>query len=166
MSQTAEQAFARALVQSLIGERGHLPIAKALSDIDLELSGQRIDGLPYTIHQLISHMTYWQDFMLAHVRGEQPQRPPIPAESWPQEDRAADEMAWQQVLDDFLQGIDSACELAQTLELATPLVHVPTETVAGFLRNIASHNTYHLGEIVIIRRLLGSWPPPGGGYPA
>ena len=30
-------------------------------------------------------------------------------------------------------------------------------------RNIASHNSYHLGEIVLIRRLFSAWPP--GGYP-
>ncbi|WP_322907002.1 DinB family protein [Paenibacillus sp. SGZ-1009] len=166
MNVTAEQAFARALVQSLVGERGHLPIARALSDIDLQLAGQQVAGLPYTIYQLVSHMRYWQDFMLAHVRGEQPSRPPSVADSWLEHTNAADEASWQVVLDDFLQGIDSACELANTLELAQPLALIPTETIAGFLRNIASHNTYHLGEIVIIRRLLGSWPPPGGGYPA
>ncbi|MFD1884776.1 DinB family protein [Paenibacillus wenxiniae] len=166
MSDTAEQAFSRALVQSLVGERGHLPIARALSDIHLKLAGEQVQGLPYTIYQLVSHMSYWQDFMLAHVRGEQPARPPAVADSWPVQTNAADEASWQVVLDDFLQGIDTACELARTLELAQPLAFIPTETVAGFLRNIASHNTYHLGEIVIIRRLLGSWPPPGGGFPA
>ncbi|MGG3196403.1 hypothetical protein ABEP92_22145 [Priestia aryabhattai] len=36
----------------------------------------------------------------------------------------------------------------------------------GLLRNIASHNSYHLGEIVIMRRLNGAWPPPTGGFPA
>lgn len=166
MSVSAEQAFARTLVQSLIGERGHLPIAKALSDIDLSLSAEQVEGLPYTIYQLVSHMNYWQDFMLTHVRGEEPAHPVSPQASWPSEPSAPDEASWQQQLDDFLQGIDSACELATTLELAKPLVHIQTETVAGFLRNIASHNTYHLGEIVAIRRIQGAWPPPGGGYPA
>jgi len=25
------------------------------------------------------------------------------------------------------------------------------------------HGTYHLGQVVLIRRMLGAWPPPGGG---
>jgi hypothetical protein len=28
---------------------------------------------------------------------------------------------------------------------------------------IATHNTYHLGRIVLLRQLFGSWPPPSGG---
>ena len=31
------------------------------------------------------------------------------------------------------------------------------------LHTIASHNSYHLGQIVLVRQLLGAWPPPGGG---
>ncbi|YCI27144.1 DinB family protein [Paenibacillus sp. Z6-24] len=160
-----QQYFARVLVQSLIGERGHLPIAKALSDIDLELSGRTVQGVPYSIYQLVSHMNYWQEYMLAHVRGEQPERPQNVSESWPQESQAIDEITWQQLLDDFLHGIDTACELARTVDLSAGLKHFPGETAAGLLRNIASHNTYHLGEIVVLRRLAGKWPPPGGGYP-
>lgn len=166
MTMFSQEAFSKALVQSLIGERGHLPIARALSDIDLELSGRSLEHSPYTIYQLISHMNYWQDFMLTHLKGEKPQMPANVSESWPTEVQAVDEATWQDVLDRFLQGIDYACELARTVNLEQPLVHFPGETAAGLLRNIASHNTYHLGEIVLLRRLFGAWPPPGGGYPA
>ena len=28
---------------------------------------------------------------------------------------------------------------------------------------IQGHNSYHLGQIVVLRQLLGAWPPPHGG---
>jgi uncharacterized damage-inducible protein DinB len=29
---------------------------------------------------------------------------------------------------------------------------------------IASHNSYHAGQVVFLRRMLGTWPPPSGGF--
>lgn len=159
-------AFGQALVKSLVGERGHIPIARALPDITLELAGQQIDVLPYTIYQLVQHMNYWQDFMLAHLEGGNPQRPGSVQESWPDESAPADEAALRNAIGHLLQGVDRAVAIAQTAQLDEPLAHFPGETKGGLLRNIASHNSYHLGEIVLLRRLHGAWPPPGGGYPA
>ncbi|MHA6531665.1 DinB family protein [Paenibacillus sp. BAC0078] len=162
----ANLAFGQALVKSLVGERGHIPIARALPDITLELAGQRTEGVPYTIYQLVKHMGYWQDFMLTHLEGGKPQMPGSVQESWPDEDAPADEVQLKDAIEHLLQGIEKAVAIAQTAQLDEPLAYFPGETKGGILRNIASHNSYHLGEIVLLRRLHGAWPPPGGGYPA
>lgn len=159
-------AFGQALVKSLVGERGHIPIARALPDITLELAGQRTEGVPYTIYQLVRHMSYWQDFMLTHLEGGNPQRPSSVQESWPDEGAPGDEAELRDAIGHLLQGVEKAVALAQTVQLDEPLANFPGETKGGILRNIASHNSYHLGEIVLLRRLHGAWPPPGGGYPA
>lgn len=65
----SNHAFGQALVKSLVGERGHIPIARALPDLTLELAGYTIEGIPYSIYQLVKHMGYWQDFMLTHLEG-------------------------------------------------------------------------------------------------
>jgi hypothetical protein len=31
------------------------------------------------------------------------------------------------------------------------------------LYQLAAHNSYHVGQIVVLRQALGAWPPPGGG---
>ena len=160
------QSFAQTLVKSLVGERGHIPIAKALPDIDLELAGRTHEAMPYTIYQLVKHMHYWQQFMLDHVEGRKPQMPAHVSDSWPVETGPKDEASWQQDLQAFLSDIDRAISIAETAPLHDPLLYFPGETIGGLLRNIASHNSYHLGEIVLLRRFYGAWPPPGGGYPA
>ncbi|EIT86420.1 hypothetical protein A374_05641 [Fictibacillus macauensis ZFHKF-1] len=161
----ANQAFSEALVKSLVGERGHLPIARALSDLDEALVGKEIEGVPYTIYQLVWHMNYWQTFLLQYLEGKQPERPKSVTESWP-EQKAPTSEEWQRTLAAFLNGLDQAISYAKSLPLDEGVNFFPTESNAGILRNIASHNTYHLGEIVLLRRLFGAWPPPGGGYPA
>ncbi|ETT56201.1 DinB family protein [Paenibacillus sp. FSL P4-0338] len=162
----SNQAFGQALVKSLVGERGHIPIARALPDLTLELAGYTIEGIPYSIYQLVKHMGYWQDFMLTHLEGGQPQRPTSVQESWPAEKAPSEESQLQEAITHLLEGVEKAVSIAQTAQLDEPLAHFPGETKGGLLRNIASHNSYHLGEIVLLRRLQGAWPPPGGGYPA
>jgi len=162
----ANQSFGQALVQSLVGERGHLPIARALPDISVELAGRVHEHMPYTIYQLVKHMHYWQQFMLTHIEGRKPQLPAHVMESWPEETGPQDEESWTADIQAFLAGIDQAVTIAKTAQLDDTLPYFPGETIAGLLRNIASHNSYHLGEIVLLRRFYGAWPPPGGGYPA
>lgn len=166
MMEQSNKAFSEALVKSLVGERGHLPIKNALTDIELDLAGKRISELPYSIYQLVKHMTYWQDFLLLAAQSKKTTLPASASESWPEEEAPSSEEEWKQTVQTFLDGIDQACTLAETVQLDKPLENWPTETPGGVLRNIASHNTYHLGEIVVIRRLLSDWPPPTGGYPA
>ncbi|MBE7149343.1 DinB family protein [Bacillus mycoides] len=161
----SNKAFSQALVKSLRGERGHLPIKNALSDIDVALAGKRREELPYSIYQLVKHMTYWQDFLLLSAQGKKPALPAHVKESWPEEECPSSEEEWQQTIQYFLQGIEQACTIAQTVQLDKTLDEWPGETPGGVLRNIASHNSYHLGEIVLIRRLFSAWPPPTGGYP-
>lgn len=162
----SNQAFGQALVKSLVGERGHIPISRALSDITSELAGKRMEEAPYTIYQLLKHMSYWQNFLLTYIEGGKPQLPSSVAESWPNESVPDSETEWDRVVKQFLEGIDKAVGYASNEQLDEAIEHFPTETKAGILRNIASHNSYHLGEIVLLRRMFGAWPPPGGGYPA
>ncbi len=161
----SNQAFGEALVKSLIGERGHIPIARALPDITAELAGKRTGEAPYSIYQLLKHMSYWQSFLLTYLEGGKPLMPSHVMDSWPSEEAPENEEEWQAIVQHFLSGIDKACQIARSTQLDESIANFPTETKAGILRNIASHNSYHLGEIVLLRRINGAWPPPGGGYP-
>ncbi|MBY0200862.1 DinB family protein [Priestia megaterium] len=159
-------AFRDALIKSLRGDRGHLPTINAITDINMELASHKQEELPYSIYQLVKHMSYWQDFLLALAKGENPERPKSVSESWPEHPAPVDEEEWKKTIQHFCNGIDEACQLADTLAIEEPLDAWPSETPGGLLRNIASHNSYHLGEIVIMRRLNRAWPPPTGGFPA
>ncbi|MDC2864766.1 DinB family protein [Bacillus sp. BP-3] len=152
-------------MKSLLGERGHIPIKDAITDIDWELSGKQVENIPYSIYQLVMHMKYWQDFLLRGLHGEKLQLPADIKESWPVENMAENQEEWAEIIKGFLAGIDIACTIAQTTNLDEPLAQYPDVTRADTLRNIASHNSYHLGEIVLLRRLFEAWPPLGGGYP-
>ena len=113
----ANQSFGQALVKSLVGERGHIRIARALPDIDVTLAARTHEAMPYTIYQLVKHMHYWQQFMLEHLEGRKPQPPANASESWPEEKGPQDEATWKADIQAFLDGVDQAVTIAETAQL-------------------------------------------------
>ena len=113
MTQT-NTAFRDALIKSLRGERGHLPTINAITDINMELASHKQEELPYSIYQLVKHMSYWQDFLLALAKGENPEKPKSVSESWPEHPAPSDEEEWKKTIQHFCDGIDEACHLADT----------------------------------------------------
>jgi len=73
----------------------------------------------------------------------------------------------------FLTGADEAAAIAdRDAEQVQAVVRCPSPpskparrmTVREQLESLAAHNAYHLGRVVLLRQILGNWPPPSGGY--
>jgi uncharacterized damage-inducible protein DinB len=60
-----------------------------------------------------------------------------------------------------------AASSRQELDRQIETGHEVHENVAGSLEAVlwqmVAHNSYHVGQIAMIRRMLGAWPPRGGG---
>ena len=53
--------------------------------------------------------------------------------------------------------------LQRALEgLASELADRRIETKRDVL--VATHNAHHLGQVILLRQLLGAWPPPAGSW--
>jgi uncharacterized damage-inducible protein DinB len=155
--------FARVLGHALHGEGAHVEPSAALDGLDWRLAGVRPPGAPHSVFQLLKHMIYWQDLFLGRLTGASAPSPAHAAEGWPGPDSPTTEMEWQSTVDRFNQGLAAvqACVSVETLEEALPNWNHRTQAEA--IAIAAAHNSYHIGQIVIIRRILGAWPPPTGG---
>ncbi|MFO7171800.1 MAG: DinB family protein [Bacillota bacterium] len=152
----------RILQDALEGRGSHVSPTNALDGLDWELAGRRPPGSPHSIWEILQHMIFWQDFFLAWMRGERPAVPATAAASWP--DRTAPEGAaeWEGAVARFQKGLAEAmAEAEKDLEATIP--GSPGHSRADALVQLIGHNSYHLGQIVLLRRQLGAWPPPGGG---
>jgi uncharacterized damage-inducible protein DinB len=156
-----EQA-ADAARRALTGEWSHVSPTQALEGLDWRTAGERPGGSPYSVFRVLNHMVFWQEIYLDHLRGQTP--PPVPhdIDGWPGSDRPASAEEWAQAIARFQEGLGEANALARAEGLDEPLSgRIPTRHDA--LHLIASHNGYHVGQIVLLRRMLVAWPPPGGG---
>ncbi len=162
-------AAQQALTELLRGRGAHADPIACVEDLPAELALRRVDGFPHSIGELVFHMNYWMGYELARIRGERPKYPEHNAASFPSS--PLDVAAWDRVRRDFGWLLAEYGKLATSpraeLERQVESVHEGDKKVAGGVQDVlwqmVAHTSYHTGQIALIRRVLGAWPPRGGG---
>jgi uncharacterized damage-inducible protein DinB len=161
----------RSLIELFYGRGAHLSPLACIEDVSLELSAHRVESFPHTIWQLVSHMNYWMDYELRRIGGEGPTYPNHSGPDWPVNPSPAGEQEWKKtisILGELLGKLAvlaeaSPEELARDVQATDPCHAKLASTLRDVLWQTLVHNSYHLGQIAMLRQSLGAWPPKGGG---
>ena len=160
----------RALTELLRGKGAHVDPIACVEDLSPEVASQQAVGFPHSISQLVFHMNYWMDYELRRIRGLKPRYPEHNAESFPAA-ASVNAQPWNELRERLAALLAEFAALARssTAELNREIETVQDgdKKVAGTLEAVlwqmVVHNSYHVGQIALIRRALGTWPPRGGG---
>ncbi len=155
-----EAKFQKAFSDALTGRGAHAETAESLDGLTPEQAGAFVPGSPHTIFQTVNHLIYWHDFALAWLAGDKPATPEHAALSWPGTAVPADEAEWQQAVARFREGLAAFRERVDRGDLTE---QVGEKSAVEILQLIANHNSYHIGQIALLRRIQAAWPPPAGG---
>lgn len=149
------------LLQALSGRGSHVLVDPAVEEVSWKLVGECPQGAPHSIFQIVNHMSYWHDFALRWLGGDKPQTPKHAADSWPGETGPREAAEWQDAVSRFRASLAELRAWAESKQLGAD--RGGGKTALEILQMIASHNSYHIGQVAQLRRMLGAWPPPGGG---
>ncbi len=147
------------LLYLLRGGGAHLGFDDVIADFPPHLRGQKVEGAPHTAWQLVEHLRIAQWDILEFSRSPQHVSPEFPAAYWPKTPAPPDEQAWERSLAairDDLEAMQKLVEDPQS-DLFVRLPHGEGQTLLREALLIADHNAYHLGQLVLLRRLLGAW---------
>ena len=161
----------RALTELLRGKGSHADPLACVEDISAELAARQVAGFPHSIGQMVFHMNYWMSYELRRIRGERPAYPEHAAESWPATGAPGDAQEWDRLRRDLAWLLAEYAKLAKSspaeMQREIESAHAGDKKVSGTLEAVlwqmVAHNSYHLGQIAMVRRMLGAWPPRGGG---
>jgi uncharacterized damage-inducible protein DinB len=161
----------RALTELLHGKGAHADPMACVEDLSAELAERQVEAFPYSIGQLVFHMNYWMEYELRRIRGERQAYPEHNSESFPPTPSPADAKDWDGLRERFFSLLADFTALAnsssQEMQRQIETVHEGDKKVAGTLEAVlwqmVAHNSYHVGQIAMIRRELSVWPPRGGG---
>ena len=151
-------------LRALSGEKAHLSAKRALEGLTFETAGRKTDLMPYTIWQLLKHMNYWQQKWLDRLDGKPVAQDSSWKNGWTEEVNASSPEVLNKEVTSFLQSIEKVkniLEQGKVLEVTTNEYYSNQYEI---IQAMASHLSYHLGELVLLRRILGNWPPQSGGY--
>lgn len=141
-------------------EAWFVPLEQALQGLTAREAAWQPPGGGNTIWQTLNHLNYWNAFMLGRITGVPADGPPVANDATfgPAGD-PNDEEGWRaavararQVAEDLQAAVANLSEA----DLDRPLKDIGS--VAASLTAWAMHDAYHTGQIVLIRRMQGSWP--------
>jgi len=154
-----------AIREQLYGVNSHVHLLHALEGLPAEHAGRTLAGLPHSIFQNVHHMVFWQDMALARLRDEHPAFPASASESWIERTAPESENDWQAAIASLAEGLRSFEALIA--DDGYDLDRVVDSRRDGTAREeifwVQGHNSYHLGQIVLLREAFEAWPPPRGG---
>jgi uncharacterized damage-inducible protein DinB len=161
----------RAVIELLHGKGAHADPLACVEDLSAELAARYAEGFPHSIGQLVFHMNYWMDYELRRIRGLKPAYPEHNSESFPPAQSPTGAQEWDRLRKQFARLLAEFAALAKSspeeMQRQIETVHEADTKVAGTLEAVlwqmVAHNSYHAGQIAMIRRVLGAWPPGGGG---
>jgi uncharacterized damage-inducible protein DinB len=155
------------LIELLAGQGAHVDPLAMVRATDASLAGRVLPGASHTVWQLVWHLDYWMDYELRSLEGREPPYPRHAAESWPPTPAPLTAADWGAEQERFGRQLAGLKEWAARLEdpaVAGRLIHTAKqETVTDVLWQMAAHNSYHSGQIAMLLRAFGAWPPAGGG---
>ena len=154
-----DRALREHLVRLLSARQAHATWEDVVADIPPEHRGTTLQGAPYTPWQLLEHLRIAQRDILEFSRDPEHVSPEFPEGLWPETAEPPDEAAWKTSVDRFRTDLEAMVELVRepSTDLVTPLPHGTGQTVLREAMLVADHNAYHLGQLVLLRRMLGSW---------
>ena len=160
MRKTNHDVLPLAASRALSGTNSHVGPAKVLAGLDWRLAGQRPNGIPHSLFQLVNHMSYWQEWAVKWLDGKSPKAPKHAAGGWPGNVSPANRTEWERAARRFR---DTLLELDRRSRQGDLLSKRGKMTRLDMLLAMASHVSYHTGQVAFLRRQLGAWPPPSGG---
>lgn len=154
-----EQQIRNQLLKHLQNGEAFTPSEQILAGISLENAGKEAGGLPYTLWQQMEHLRIALWDILEFSRDPEYQSPQWPEAYWPDEKGPADKAALDSCREAIARGLSEMVQMLrdESNELFTPFPHGNGQTLFREAMLVVEHNAYHLGQIVIIRRLLGEW---------
>lgn len=145
------------LVYSLSGKGAHMSFDQAVKGFTMQLASRRVAGELHTAWQLVFHLWITQGDILEFSRNPDYESPPWPEGYWPKKD-APDSLAqWEETLRKFRADLAAMITLVRDRknDLLAPFAHGQGQTLLREALLVIDHNSYHVGQLVDLKRLLG-----------
>ena len=150
----------RAEVRNLVHGPSYMTFDDVVAGFPMTQINTRPPNVSYTPWHLLEHMRIPQRDILNCIQDEDYHHQRWPDDYWPASDAKADAKAWKKTVAQFRKDRAALEKIAASSRaaLGAPLPYAPKHTYIRELLIVSEHNTYHIGELAILRQVMGAWP--------
>ena len=154
-----DTALREHVVNLLKGGGAHASFDEAVKDMPVGLRGKRPQRAEHSAWEVLEHLRIAQWDILEFSRDPKHVSPEFPAGYWPKKPAPPKAQAWNKSVKAFRADLQAMIALVEdeSTDLHAKIPHGDGQTVLREALVLADHNAYHLGELVLLRRLLGAW---------
>ena len=154
-----DKALRQHLIKLLNGGEAHADFDQVIEDFPAELRGKTPKGAEHSPWTLLEHLRIAQWDILDFSRNPEYKAMEWPKDYWPETDAPPDAKAWDKSVDAFREDLKAMCDLVEDekTDLFAKIPHGDGQTILREALVLADHNSYHLGQMLLLRRLLGAW---------
>jgi hypothetical protein len=154
-----DRALRQHLAELLGKGNAHADWRDILAGIPEAMRGTKPPRAPHTAWQLLEHLRIAQWDILEFTRNSKHVSPKFPQGYWPVTEMAPSVTAWETSVKAFERDLAEMKELVSNpkTDLFARITHGDGQTILREALVLADHNAYHLGQIVLLRRMLGAW---------
>src|SRR4030095_8390544 len=158
MTEISDKALRDHVLYVLRGEGAHITFDDFVADFPIERCGERLEGLPYTAWQVLEHMRIAIWDILEFSRDAKHVSPKWPEGYWPPQDQGGTPELWNQTVEKFREDLKQIQDLVAdtTTDLLAKIRHGSGQTVLREALLVADHNSYHLGVLLAMSRILNA----------
>lgn len=142
------------VLKVLRGRSAHIDLKSALQDFPLDRINDRPGNSPHSAWDLLEHLRLAQWDILEFTRDPEHVSPTFPDGYWTKSEATPED--WKHSLAQVLADLLAMRELVadEATDLLAPLPHGNGQTVMREALLIADHNAYHIGQIMLIKKML------------
>ncbi len=149
-----QDAVREQLLKLLDGSQAHITLEKTVETFPEDRVNARVDGVPYSAWRIVEHMRLAQRDILDYVAADDYQELEFPAGYWPPDGKQASEAEWRDTIARFIADQEALKAIARDpqTDLTAPLPRNSKHTILRQLLIAGSHNSYHLGQLFVLKR--------------
>ena len=145
---------------SLDWDQAHIPLDVALKGLEKADRGRRPEGYPHSVWELVEHIRIAQNDLLDFLRNPKyVHELKWPDDYWPPTPEPPSHAAWRSSLEKLRSDRDQLANFTTKtrIDLTKKIPHGSGQTYLRTILVATDHASYHIGQIVAVRRLLDSW---------
>lgn len=148
------------LIRLLDWEDAHVNLDRAITNLAVADRGRAPSNSPHTAWQLLEHIRLTQHDILDFCRNPNYEMPDWPMDYWPPVVAPVDDAAWTASIDAFTADRKALARLVhdEKMDLFATIPHGSGQTYLRQILLVADHTSYHVGQLVSLRRQLDAWP--------
>ena len=156
---TNDTALRQMLSKLLEWEDAHVGFERAIAGIPADMRGRTPPGAPYSPWQLLEHLRLTQHDILDFCVNPKYEELRWPDDYWPASAAPPSATAWDESIARYKDDRRALQQLAldAEIDLNAKIPHGSGQTYLRELVLVADHTAYHVGQVILVRRLLGIW---------